>query len=78
MHAEDIIQTFLTSNIYIGLYLVKALTLPRDRFKEIFEVLLVVTMNNSVRLRGILDIPLVGDPYLYWLARGFPLKEGVP
>ena len=78
MHAEDIIPTFLKSNIYIGICLPKALTLTRLRSYEMFEVLLIVRINKSVGLRGILNFRLLRDAFPYRLARGIPLKEGVP
>lgn len=78
MHAEDIIPTFLTSNIYIGVCLPEALTLTRLRSYEMFEVLLIVRINKSVGLRGILNFRLLRDAFPYRLARGIPLKEGVP
>jgi len=43
-----------------------------------FEVLLIVKINKSVGLRGILDFRLLRDAFPYQLARGIPLKEGVP
>jgi hypothetical protein len=42
-----------------------------------FEVFLMVRINQSVSLWGILNFPLVRDAFLYRLARGIPLKEGV-
>jgi len=78
MHAEDIIPTFLTSNIYIGICLPKALTLTQLRLYEMFEVLLIVRINKSVGLQGILNLRLLRDAFPYRLARGIPLKEGVP
>ena len=78
MHAEDIIPTVLTSNIHIGCCLPKALTLSRLRSYEMFEVFLIVRINKSVGLRGILNFPLLRDAFPYRLARGIPLKEGVP
>jgi len=78
MPAEDIISTFLMSNIYIGLCLPKALTLTRLRSYKLFEVLLIVRINNSVGLQGIVNFRMLGDAFPYWLARGIPLKEGVP
>jgi hypothetical protein len=78
MHPEDIIPTFLTSNIRIGISLPKALTLTRLRFYEMFEVLIMVTINNSVGLQGILNFRLLRDAFPYRLARGIPLQEGVP
>jgi len=77
MHAEDIIPTFLTSNIYIGLCLPKALTLTRLRSYEMFEVLLIVRINKSVGLRGILNFHLLRKVFQCRLARGISLKEGV-
>jgi hypothetical protein len=78
MHAEDIISTLLTSNIYIGLCLPKILTLTQLWSYEIFEVLLIVRINKSVGLRGIMNFHLVRDAFPCRLARGIPLKEGVP
>jgi len=43
-----------------------------------FEVLLIVRINNSVGLEGIGNFPLLRDAFPYWLARGIPLEEGVP
>jgi hypothetical protein len=77
MHAEDSIPTFLMLNIYIGICLPKALTLTRLQSYEMFEVLLIVRINKCVGLRGILNIRLLRDAFLYRLARGIPLKEGV-
>jgi len=78
MDAEDIIRTFLTSNIYSRLCLPKALTLTRLQPYEMFEVLLIVSINNSVGLRGILNFHLLRDAFPCRLARGIPLNEGVP
>jgi len=78
MHAEDIIPTFLTSYIYIGICLPKGLTLTRLRSYKLFEVLLIVRINKSVGLQGILNFRLLRDAFPYRLARGNPLKEGVP
>src|SRR5258705_13321563 len=77
MHAKDIIPTFLTSNIYIGICLPKALNLTRLRSYEMFEVLLIVRISKSVRLQGILNFRLLRDTFPYRLARGIPLKEEV-
>ena len=77
MHAEDIIPTFLKSNIYIGICLPKALTLTRLRSYEMFEVFLIVRINNSIGPQGILNFPLLIDVFPYRLARGIHLKEGV-
>jgi len=77
MHAEDIIPTFLKSNIYIGICLAKALTLtPLQSYKNI-EVLLIVRINKCVGLRGIFNFCLLRAAFPYRLARGIPLKEGV-
>ena len=78
MHAEDIIPTFLKSNTYIGICLPKALTLTGLRSYEMFEVLLIVRINKSMGLRGILNFRLLRDAFPYRLARGIPLKEGGP
>jgi hypothetical protein len=77
MQAEEIIPTFLTSNIYIGLCLPKALTLTRPRLYKMFDVLLIIRINKRVGLRGILNFHLQKDAFPYRLARGIPLKEGV-
>jgi len=77
MHAEEIIPTFLTSKIYIGLCLPKAFTLTRLRSYKTLEVLLIVRINKRVGFWGILNFPLLRDPFPYLLARGIPLKEGV-
>jgi len=78
MHAQAIIPTFVTSNIYIGLCIPKALTLTRLRSYEMFKVLLIVKINKTVGLRGIVNFRLLRDAFPYQLARGIPLKEGVP
>jgi hypothetical protein len=78
MHAEDILSTFLTSNIYIGICFPKALTLTQLWSYEIFEVFLIISINNSVGLRGILSFRLIRDAFPYRLARWIPLKEAVP
>jgi len=78
MHAEEIVPALLTSNIYIGLCLPKALTVTRHRSYKTFEVFPIVTIDQSVGLGGILDFPLLGGLFPYRLARGIPLKEGVP
>ena len=78
MHAQVIIPTFLTLNIYIALCIPKALTLTGLQLYEMFEVLLVVRINKSVGLRKILNFRLLRDAFPYRLATGIPLKEGVP
>ena len=78
MPAEAIIPTFLTLNIYIVLCLPNGLKPRRLRSYEIFTVLVIVRINQCVGLRGILHFRLLRDACLYRLARGIPLKEGVP
>jgi len=77
MHAQAVVPTFSMSNIYIALRIPKALILTRLRLYEMFEVLLIVRINKSVGLRGILNFRLLRDVFPYRLARGIPLKEGV-
>jgi hypothetical protein len=72
MHAEEIIPTFSTSNIYIGQCLPDALTLARLRTYQLFR------NNTSIGLCGILNFPLLRDALPHQLAGGIPLKEGVP
>jgi len=43
-----------------------------------FEILLIVRINKSVGLWGILNLPLLRDAFPGRLARGIPLKKGVP
>jgi len=43
-----------------------------------FEVLIMVIINIIVGLQGILDFSLLRDAFPYRLARGIPLKQGVP
>jgi len=57
-HAEEIIPTVLTSNIHIEWCLPKALNLSRLQSYEMFQVLLIVMINKSVGLRGILKFLL--------------------
>jgi hypothetical protein len=78
MYAEDIVRTILTSNIYIGLCHPKALTLIRLQSYEMFKVLQIVRINKGVGLWGILNFHLLRDVFSYRLARGIPLKVGVP
>jgi len=78
MHAQAIVPTFLTSNIYIGLCIPKALTLTRLWSYKMFEAFLIVRINKSVGLRRILNFRLLRDAFPYRLARGIPLKERVP
>ena len=78
MHVEDIIRTFLTSNIYISLNLPKAPTLTQLQSYEMFKVLLIVRIIKCMGLRGIPNFHLPIDAFLYQLGRGIRLKEGVP
>ena len=77
MHAQVTITTFLTSNIYIRLCLHKSLSLTQLWSYEMFEVLLIVRINNSMGLWGILKFRLQMDMFPYWQAIAIPLKEGV-
>jgi len=74
----EMIPTFLMSNIYIGLSLPKALTLTQLWSYEVFEVLRIVRINKSVGHWGFLNFPMASDAFAYRLARGIPLKEGIP
>ena len=78
MYAEDIIPTFLTSNIYFGICLPTPLTLTRLQSYEMLEVLLIFRINKCVGLQGIKNFCLLRDAFRYWPARVIPLKEGVP
>jgi hypothetical protein len=42
-----------------------------------FEVLIIVRINKSVGLRGILNFHLLRDAFLCRLARGIYLKDGL-
>jgi hypothetical protein len=77
MDAEDIIPTFVMSNIYIGLCLPNALMLTRLWSYRTFEGLLIARINNCVGLLGILNVQLLRDSFPYRLGRGIPLKVGV-
>ena len=59
MHAEEIVPAFFTLNIYIGQCLPEALTLTRVGLYIMFEVLLIVRINQSVGIWGILHFPLL-------------------
>jgi hypothetical protein len=43
-----------------------------------FIDLLIVRINNRVSLQGILKFLHPRETFLYWVARGIPLMEGVP
>jgi hypothetical protein len=43
-----------------------------------FEVLLFVRINKSIGLLGIVNFRLLRNAFLYRLAKGIPLKVGVP
>jgi len=77
MHGEELIQTVLTSNIHIGWYLPKALTMSHLRSYEMFEFLLLIRINKSLSLGRILNVPQPRDAFPYRLARGIPPNEGV-
>jgi hypothetical protein len=78
MHVQAIVPTFSTSNIYIGLYIPKALTVTRLQSYEMFEVLGIVTINKTVGLWGIVNFRLLREAFPYWLVRVSPLKERIP
>jgi len=78
IHVEEIILIYSTLNINIGLCIPKALTLTRLWSYEMVEFWLIVWINNSVFLRRILSFHQLSDAFPYQLARGIPLKEGVP
>jgi len=78
MHAQALVPTFLTSNIYIGLCVPQALTLTRLQSYEMFKVLIIVGINKSVGVGGLLYFRLLRDTFPYRSARGIPLKAGVP
>jgi hypothetical protein len=59
----------------ISLYLPKALALKPLGSYKIFEFLLIITINKSMGLRGILNFHLLRDAFLYRLAREIPLKK---
>jgi len=77
MHAQAIHPALLTSTIYIRLCLSKTLTMIRLWSYEMFEVLLIIRIHKSVGVWGILNIRMLGDTFLYRLARAIHLKEGV-
>jgi len=78
MHAQPIIPTFLTSNIYIGLWLPIALTLILLQSYKMFDILQILITSKSMGLWGILNFQLLRHPFPYQLARRIPVKEGVP
>jgi hypothetical protein len=43
-----------------------------------FEILQIVIIDKSVGLEGILTFRLLRKSFPYQLARGIPLKKGVP
>jgi hypothetical protein len=77
MHAEDVIPTVLTSNIYNGKCLSNGLTLIQLRWYEMFQVLLIVRINKRVGLWGILNFHHLRNAFPYRLVSRIPLKEGV-
>jgi hypothetical protein len=78
MDAEEIIPTFLTSNIYISLCLLKALPMTHLRSYKMFDVLLIFRINQAIGLWEILKFHLLSDAFLYPLAREISVKLGVP
>jgi len=76
-HAEEVIPTFVTSIIDIGLCLPEAVKLSWLRSYKLFQVLPIIRINNSVGLSGIFYFPLLGETFPYQPARGIDLKEGV-
>jgi hypothetical protein len=78
MHAEDIIPTILTSMISMGRCHPKALILKQHQSYKMIEVLLIISINDSMGLQGIVNFHLLRDSFVYRLARGLPLNEGVP
>jgi len=72
MHAEPIIPIFLISNFYIRVCHPKSLTLTQLRSYELFRHI------NSEVFWGLLSFPLLRDVFPHQLARGIPLKQGVP
>jgi hypothetical protein len=69
VHAQAIVPTYFMSIIYIGLCRPKALTLTQLWSYKMFQVLLIVRINNSVGLRGIVNYHLLHDTSQYGLAR---------
>jgi hypothetical protein len=61
MHAGEVIPTFLTSSLYIGQCLPTAPTVKQLRVQEMLEVLLIVRLNDSVGLWGILKFRHLRD-----------------
>jgi hypothetical protein len=59
MDAQDEIPSFLTTNSYIGICFPKALTMTRLQSYEMFEVLLIVRINESVGLPGMPNFRLL-------------------
>jgi len=72
MYAEEIIPAFLTSNIYIRPCFVKALTLIWLWSYKLFR------NNECVGHQVTFSFPMLCEPFPHQLARGIPLKEGVP
>jgi hypothetical protein len=76
MHADDIIPSSLTSKINTRISLSKGLNQTRLWSYKMFEVLVLVRIDNSVALWGIHNFHLLRHVFPYRLARGIPLKEG--
>jgi len=77
IHAQPIVSKFLTSNIEVGLCIPQAFMVKRCRSYQMSEVLPNVRINKGVSLRRILNFLLLSDAFLYRLARGIPVNEGV-
>ena len=71
MNAEAIIPSCSTWNISSGLGHPKALTLTQLRSYEMFEVLRIVRINNSVGLWGILKFRLLRERFRTGWREGF-------
>jgi hypothetical protein len=68
VQAKKTITGLLMSNIYIGICHPKALTITQLWSYDMFEVLLIVSINNGVAVRGIVHFHLLSDSSPYWLA----------
>jgi len=71
MHPQEVIPTFLTSNIYIGLYFPMARTLEWPRSYEMVKVLPIFRTIRGGGIRGNLNFRLLGDSFWYWRREGF-------
>jgi len=78
MIPQEIIPTLLVSNMQIRLCLPKDLILTWLRSYEMWEVLLLVRMNNHMGFSESVNVHLLSDALPYWLARGIPPTQRVP